>query len=126
MRWYVLSPIFALSTLPSLHQTSKGARALTLPQSFIAYCLGNIIGPQLFFEREAPTYQSSFLALLICLIVEFAMCWIIRGYLIWENDRRDKRTTANDVAAFEAARHGVMVNLTDMTDKEIPQFRYVY
>lgn len=24
---------------------------------FIMYCTGNIIGPQLFFEREAPKYQ---------------------------------------------------------------------
>lgn len=24
---------------------------------FIMYCAGNIIGPQLFFERQAPKYQ---------------------------------------------------------------------
>ncbi|OAQ60043.1 major facilitator superfamily transporter [Pochonia chlamydosporia 170] len=94
--------------------------------SFIAYCTGNIIGPQLFFEREAPTYQSGFLALMICLALGFVMCWVIRFYLMWENSRRDKVVSAEEVAAFDEARHGVMVNLTDMTDKEIPQFRYVY
>jgi hypothetical protein len=35
---------------------------------FIMYCTGNIVGPQLFFEKEAPKYQvwlqeSSFLLL---------------------------------------------------------------
>jgi hypothetical protein len=25
---------------------------------FILYCVGNIIGPQLFFESEAPKYQA--------------------------------------------------------------------
>ncbi|KAK2594721.1 hypothetical protein QQS21_007571 [Conoideocrella luteorostrata] len=94
--------------------------------SFIAYCAGNIIGPQLFFQNEAPTYQSGFLALMICLVIGFTMTWVIRFYLIWENRRRDKLVSAEEVAAFEEARHGVMVNLTDMTDKEIPQFRYVY
>ncbi|TWU72972.1 hypothetical protein ED733_003903 [Metarhizium rileyi] len=90
---------------------------------FIAYCAGNIIGPQLFFEREAPNYQSGFLALTICLALGFAMCWVIRFYLMWENRRRDRMVSAEAVAAFDEARHGVMVNLTDMTDKEIPQFR---
>ena len=27
---------------------------------FIMYCTGNIIGPQLFFEKEAPKYQVCF------------------------------------------------------------------
>lgn len=27
---------------------------------FILYCVGNIIGPQLFFEDEAPKYQVSY------------------------------------------------------------------
>ncbi|KAG5977429.1 hypothetical protein E4U55_006763 [Claviceps digitariae] len=93
---------------------------------FVAYCAGNIIGPQLFFEKEDPTYQSGFLALMVCLAVAFAMCWVIRFYLMWENRRRDRCVSADDVAAFERARQGVMVNLTDMTDKEIPHFRYVY
>lgn len=95
-------------------------------QSFIAYCTGNIIGPQLFFPNEAPTYNSGFLALMICLALGFGMCWVIRFYLMWENSRRDRLVSAEQVAAFDEARHGMMVNLTDMTDKEIPQFRYVY
>ncbi|KAG5999785.1 hypothetical protein E4U21_006334, partial [Claviceps maximensis] len=93
---------------------------------FVAYCVGNIIGPQLFFENEDPTYQSGFLALMICLAIAFALCWVIRFYLMWENRRRDRHVSADDVAAFERATQGVMVNLTDMTDKQIPQFRYVY
>ncbi|KAG6033304.1 hypothetical protein E4U41_006938 [Claviceps citrina] len=94
--------------------------------AFAAYCLGNIIGPQLFFESEAPTYQSGFSALMVCLVVTFAMCWATRFYLMWENRRRDRLVGADEAIAFEEARQGVMVNLTDLTDKEIPQFRYVY
>ena len=71
-------------------------------------------------------YQSGFLALLCCLIIGFAMCWVIRYYLLWENRRRDRVVSAEEVAAFYEATHGVMVNLTDRTDKEIPEFRYVY
>lgn len=63
---------------------------------------------------------------MICLALGFTMCWVIRFYLMWENSRRDRLVSAEAVAAFDEARHGMMVNLTDMTDKEIPQFRYVY
>lgn len=94
--------------------------------SFVAYCGGNIIGPQLFFKKEAPAYQSGFLALMVCLAFGFAMCWVTRSYLMWENQRRDRLVSTDEVAAFEEARGGVMVNLTDLTDKEIPHFRYVY
>ncbi|KAG5923325.1 hypothetical protein E4U42_004998 [Claviceps africana] len=93
---------------------------------FITYCIGNIIGPQLFFDREAPTYQSGFLAFIISLSIAFATCFVMRFYLIWENWRRRRVVSADDRAAFERARQGVMVNLTDMTDKQIPQFIYVY
>jgi MFS family permease len=27
---------------------------------FVMYCVGNVIGPQLFFESEAPRYQACF------------------------------------------------------------------
>ncbi|SPN97700.1 uncharacterized protein DNG_01213 [Cephalotrichum gorgonifer] len=31
---------------------------------FIAYCAGNIVGPQLFFAHEAPEYRSGFLSMI--------------------------------------------------------------
>ncbi|KHO01367.1 Major facilitator superfamily domain, general substrate transporter [Metarhizium album ARSEF 1941] len=101
-------------------------KATVIALSFIAYCTGNIIGPQLIPASDAPSYRSAFIALMVCLTVGFAMCWVIRFHLIWENGRRDAVVSAEEVAAFEEALQGVMVNLTDMTDKQIPQFRYVY
>ena len=32
----------------------------------LSYCVGNLIGPQLFFEREEPRYQSGFASMLVC------------------------------------------------------------
>jgi hypothetical protein len=34
-------------------------KATVSSMMFIAYCVGNIIGPFLFFEHEAPKYQVS-------------------------------------------------------------------
>ncbi|XWW94937.1 hypothetical protein V2A60_002887 [Cordyceps javanica] len=88
---------------------------------FIAYCIGNIIGPQLFFARESPKYTSGFLAMLICFAGGIVLCIALRFYLVWENRRRDKAAgTAVHFVDTEA------INLADLTDKEIPEFRYVY
>ncbi|KAJ3943295.1 uncharacterized protein N0V96_006215 [Colletotrichum fioriniae] len=89
---------------------------------FIAYCAGNIIGPQLFFEWEAPSYSSGFLAMLICYSLGVLMCFVLRYYLVWENKRRDSIGEELDTGV----ENDVSLNLLDKTDKEIPQFRYVY
>ncbi|CZR45801.1 uncharacterized protein FPRO_15023 [Fusarium proliferatum ET1] len=86
---------------------------------FIAYCAGNIVGPHLFFPSEAPGYKSGFLAIMICLAISAILCIVLRFYLIWENKKRDD---AGD--AIEGPSEGI--NLSDKTDREIPQFRYIY
>ncbi|PNY23480.1 transporter [Tolypocladium capitatum] len=90
--------------------------------SFIAYCVGNIIGPQLFFASEAPSYTSGFLAMMVCFVVGFASCIAFRLYLIRENRRRDQAGGASQGEADT----DVMLIMMDKTDREIPRFRYVY
>jgi hypothetical protein len=88
-------------------------------KTFIAYNVGNIIGPNLFFESEAPGYESGFLAIMICFAIGVVLCVLLRISLILENKRRDRAGEVLDVS--DAA-----LNLMDKTDKEIPQFRYMY
>lgn len=92
-------------------------------QVFIAYCLGNIIGPQLFFEDEAPSYPSGFLSMIICFGAALVLSILLRIYLIWENRRRDCETGVVEELTEEQI--GVM-NLADDTDKHMKHFRYVY
>lgn len=58
---------------------------------FAAYCAGNIAGPHLFRSDEAPTYGTSFRAILACYLVAGALALGLRGYLAWVNRRRDAR-----------------------------------
>ncbi|KAB8254209.1 major facilitator superfamily domain-containing protein [Aspergillus pseudonomiae] len=86
---------------------------------FIAYCVGNLIGPQLFFEREEPHYRSGFIAMIICLALDFVLLVILHRLYVLKNKKRD------------AAKSSIEVNLdgtsglTDLTDMENPSFRYV-
>ncbi|KAI0803491.1 major facilitator superfamily domain-containing protein [Xylaria sp. FL0064] len=58
---------------------------------FIAYCAGNIAGPQLFIAAEAPTFDTAFRAILVCysLVVGFSL--LLRAYLGFVNQLRTKR-----------------------------------
>ncbi|KAJ6123896.1 hypothetical protein N7471_011213 [Penicillium samsonianum] len=94
---------------------------------FIMYCTGNIIGPQLFFEREAPKYQSGFLAIIICLIVCVVDGFALLFYLRWTNIRRDEQRVVGTVSENQE-KHDVapQTQLLDTTDLKNKGFRYVF
>ncbi|CEF76358.1 hypothetical protein FGSG_08099 [Fusarium graminearum PH-1] len=95
--------------------------------TFIAYCAGNIIGPQLFFAKEAPKYNSGFVAMMVCLSSGFLLAFIFRLYLIWVNRTRDRECAdAADSTDIDAPGLEVAMAMEDMTDMQIRKFRYVY
>jgi hypothetical protein len=57
---------------------------------FIAYCAGNIAGPQFFRTADAPHYNMAFRAILVCysLVVGFAV--LLRFYLQLVNSKRER------------------------------------
>ncbi|KAF2034791.1 MFS general substrate transporter [Setomelanomma holmii] len=56
---------------------------------FIAYCAGNIAGPQFFKATEAPHYNTAFRAILICYCLVVGLAVILRCYLQWCNLKRE-------------------------------------
>ncbi|KAJ5698514.1 hypothetical protein N7462_000519 [Penicillium macrosclerotiorum] len=94
---------------------------------FIMYCTGNIIGPQLFFTREAPKYQSGFLAIIVCLVICVVDGLVLFFYLRWENGRRDRQGLNDESASPEKHTGGApSTELLDTTDLKNMRFRYVY
>ncbi|KAH8427376.1 uncharacterized protein LDX57_005089 [Aspergillus melleus] len=74
---------------------------------FVAYCAGNIAGPHLFRTSEAPVYQTSFRAILVCYIIAGVLAVALRGYLGWLNRRRDEREGVRGDAGLAGAVVGV-------------------
>ncbi|KAI1120453.1 major facilitator superfamily domain-containing protein [Nemania abortiva] len=70
---------------------------------FIAYCAGNIAGPQLFIGDEAPTYNTAFRGILVCysLVVGFSLA--LRTYLQAVNRQRQKREGVEGSAGASGA-----------------------
>jgi hypothetical protein len=102
--------------------------AMTIPilivclKFFIAYCLGNIIGPQLFMAKESPVYRTGFLSIVICYGIGICACFMLRFYLIWLNGKREPLCD-RDAGRDDDDVANVFV---DQTDKEEKTFRHVY
>jgi hypothetical protein len=60
--------------------------------------------------------------MMICCGASFVLCFVLRIFLIWENNKRDRETGLEGISADETGD----MNFADMTDKEMRSFRYVY
>lgn len=95
---------------------------------FVGYCLGNIIGPQIFFEHQAPVYQSGFIGIIICFCITTITILGMRQYMVWCNrSRNQQQGVVIDPEAKEGEipteEHLVRTGL-DETDFENASFRY--
>lgn len=113
--------LFAMGTANIAGFTKKTTANAAL---FVGYCAANVASPQLFLAREKPTYPSGFKACLACLSVSVALSAILRVYLVWENKRRDR--VYGPVVNENTDEVDVALGLSDQTDFELKQFRYVY
>ncbi|KAE8383163.1 major facilitator superfamily domain-containing protein [Aspergillus bertholletiae] len=104
-------------------------KATVSAMMFIAYCIGNIVGPFLFFEREAPVYKSGFIAIMVCLIIAtllilvLGLCWRL------ENSRRDQAYGPPALAPMNSPKapgQGTSTMTEDLTDVQNKEFRYVF
>lgn len=90
--------------------------------TLVAFCLGNLIGPQMFQVSDAPNYTPAKLGLIIIMSVLSVLAVLLRQLMVWENAMRDKEQAEPSTA-------GVSDNdlaFADLTDMENRKFRYVY
>lgn len=113
---------------------------------FLAYCAGNISGPQFFLSREAPTYDTAFRTIMICYALAVILALCLRFYLQWMNARRvrvegfegsagnagavgggkvlDVDQNAKNVAQMVNQVQLASTDYEDITDWKTPGFRY--
>ncbi|KAJ9634499.1 hypothetical protein H2199_008956 [Coniosporium tulheliwenetii] len=90
-------------------------RSIASSGLYIGYCLGNIVGPLIFKQEDAPRYVEGFIVVTVTAIVAGLLALVYRVVCMWENRRRDN---AGILEGFEHAYED------DLTDKKNPQFRY--
>jgi len=95
--------------------TKKSFMAATI---FAAYCVGNIVGPQLIkSQTKAQHYPALWLGLIICYIICIVASATLYVVLVTANKKKS--------AAPEDETERAKLAFQDLTDKENPYFRYV-
>ncbi|KAF1945106.1 allantoate permease [Clathrospora elynae] len=94
-------------------QTKK---TVCITLNFVAWCAGNATGPKVFFDGD-PRYLKSLAIHLGCYSALLFVIAYLRFNLIMRNKKKDREFGKNINTT-----HG----FDDLTDKENPNFRYVY
>ncbi|CAI6032580.1 unnamed protein product [Clonostachys chloroleuca] len=117
---FVASLVVALQ-MPAANLGGYTKRVTGTAIVFAAYCIGNIIGPHAFLEKESPTYPTGCAVVLSCSVGQVSIAFLLRMLLVYRNKKRDQTHPAlaeeNTNAADEVSE--------DLTDLENPRFRYV-
>ena len=105
--------------------TSGHSKKVTLnAMFFLGYCVGIILGPQVFRADDAPEYHKGYIGLLAS-ITAAALCISLYGLLCrLENARRDKIQGGGPESQTEEEK--TQEAFSDKTDKEKINFRYTY
>ncbi|EFY98988.2 MFS transporter [Metarhizium robertsii] len=112
----------ALSML-SRNIAGQTKKTVAVALNFIIWATGNAIGPQVFLWWNAPRYFIAFATHLGCYSLLVVVIIALRIYLVRQNHERDQLAAAG----VQEARDGRMLHAwEDLTDKENPNFRYVF
>ncbi|KAI1387986.1 putative allantoate permease [Hypoxylon trugodes] len=118
------APYTMCTSLP-MANTSGHTKKVTLnAMFFIGYCVGNILGPQVFRDDDAPEYHRGYIGLLASLIVGAVSITIYGLLCYWDNARRNKLQGGGPAPQTEEEK--IREAFSDKTDKEKPNFRYTY
>ncbi|KAL4791882.1 MFS general substrate transporter [Aspergillus venezuelensis] len=99
-------------------------RTVVSSLTLIAYCVGNMVGAQVFRTSDAPRYIPGTITCCVCFGVEVAIIVAWRGWYMFENARRDKIVAGMGMAGEEGRREGERRGWSDETDLENVFFRY--
>lgn len=89
-------------------------------------CIGNIVSPFFYKTEQAPSYPLGIGSLLVANCIEFCLFFVLRYAFRWENQRKEKQREELRAAGSDLASDLNATGFTDLTDKENPNFVYVY
>ncbi|KAI9878358.1 MAG: hypothetical protein M1830_001139 [Pleopsidium flavum] len=112
------TPFVALLSLIATNVAGYTKKTTVAAIYLIAYCTGNIIGPQTFRPKDAPRYKPAEITIICC----WAACLVDLVFIWWYCQSQNKKK-----AALRAQPHYMKLQnqeWLDLTDRENPEFVY--
>ena len=110
-----LAVIYAYNASNTAGHTKKVTTNAVLLMSF---CLGNILGPLTFRDKDAPLFVPAKVTIVSVDSFAIATTAGLLCYYMWQNKRRDR--------AMAGIAHEQDIEFADLTDRENLEFRYKY
>ncbi|PBP19931.1 allantoate permease [Diplocarpon rosae] len=104
-------------SLISRNVAGSTKKSTVIALNFVAWAVGNAIGPQVFIETDAPRYLTAFTVHLVCYSILVFVILFLRWHLRRENAKKDALAVRDELLlhAFE-----------DLSDRQNANFRYVF
>lgn len=112
------TPFVALLSLISTNVAGWTKKTTVGAIYFISYCVGNIIGPQAFQDKDKPDYRPAQITIIVCWCLGLLDMLFIYFWCRRENARKAR------VRAEPGYRKIDGQEFYDLTDRENPEFVY--
>ncbi len=83
------TPFVALLSLISTNIAGWTKKTTVAAMYFIGYCVGNIIGPQVFQAKDAPQYRPAEITIFVCWVLSLGDILFIYLWCRYQNRRKD-------------------------------------
>lgn len=121
---YSIATFITAWPMISINVAGRTKKSFFGASSLFVYCIGNIIGSQIFLPSDAPKYHKGLIACAICMLVSTVLTGVWWLHYKRENRRRAEYFAAEGISD-EERRHRAQVNgELDMTDRENLEFVY--
>ncbi|KAJ4187882.1 hypothetical protein NW767_012156 [Fusarium falciforme] len=122
---YQASFVICLSLITS-NTGGQSKKMIVSGMIWFGACIGNIVSPFFYRSEQAPSYHLGIGSLLVSNCIELALFFVFRYSFMWENKRKERQREALRVAGDGATDELNATAFNDLTDKENPNFVYVY
>ncbi|KAJ1328158.1 MFS transporter ACS family allantoate permease [Microdochium nivale] len=122
---YQASFVISLSLITS-NTGGQSKKMIVSGMIWFGACIGNIASPFFYKTDQAPSYPLGIGSLLVANCIELALFFVFRYAFIWENKRKERQREALRESGSRETNELNTTAFTDLTDKENPNFIYVY
>ncbi|KAK8020198.1 hypothetical protein PG990_005336 [Apiospora arundinis] len=122
---YQASFVISLSLITS-NTGGQSKKMIVSGMIWFGACIGNIASPFFYKTEQAPSYPLGIGSLLVANCIEFLLFFVFRYAFKWENKRKEQQREQLRAAGNDIMNDLSATGFTDLTDKENPNFVYVY